>query len=73
MRKRSVLPNRKPGGNRLARVKWVQVTPKRWNTMAEKGQVAGIGEMSTSMGIGLSAGLGLVAGLGIWLLLKRKH
>ncbi len=72
MRKRNVLPERKPGGNRVARVKWVQVTPKRLNQLAEKGDVAGMGAMSMGAGIGLSAGIGLALGLAGWFLLKRK-
>ncbi len=72
MRKRSILPERKPGGNRVARIKWVQVTPKRLNQLAESGDVAGMGEMGVGMGIGLSAGIGLVLGLGAWFLIKRK-
>jgi hypothetical protein len=72
LRKRMILPERKPGGNRVAKVKWVQVTPRRLNELAAKGDVAGMGAMSTGVGVGLSAGIGIVAGIGIWLLIKRR-
>lgn len=72
MRKRIVTDTRKPGGNRVARVKWVQVTPSRLQAMARSGQVAGMGAMSMTTGIAASAGIGIAAGIVLWLVFKKK-
>jgi hypothetical protein len=72
LRKRAVLPERKPGGNRVARVKWVQVTPRKLNQLAQRGDVAGMGALSTTAGTALMAGAGVAGGLLLWFLIKRK-
>lgn len=73
-RKRTLTPWRKPGGNRVAKVKWVQATPAKMNEMARQGQVDGMSGLGFTLGTGamLSVGAGLGLGIVAWLLLRRK-
>lgn len=71
LRKRNVTNLRKPGGNRVARVKWAQVKQDRLQKLAEQGQVDGLGmfgSTSTLVSVGIGSALGLVA----WYLLKKR-
>jgi hypothetical protein len=75
LRKRTLTTERKPGGLRLARNIWVQVSKDRLIMMKRGGELQGLGfDMSslTSLPMIASVGIGLVGGLVIWLVIKRK-
>lgn len=72
LRKRTVTAHRKPGGNRVARVKWVQVQDQRLRKLAEAGQVDGLGFFGNTTTM-VSIGLGAAIGVGIYLLRKRRR
>ncbi len=69
LRRRVITPNREPGGNRVAKVKWVQVNKSRLNELQKGGNLQGMGEFST-MSIASSVGIGLGAGILLWLAFK---
>jgi hypothetical protein len=71
LRKRSVTNHRKPGGNRVARVKWVQMQDKRLQKMADAGQVDGLGFFGNTTTM-LSIGLGAAIGVGIYLMRRKR-
>jgi len=70
LRRRVITAMRKPGGNRVAKLKWVQVTKGRLLSMKNEGQLDGLGASTTTWGI--SIGAGLMGGLALWYLLKKK-
>lgn len=78
LRKRTVTDTRKPGGLRLARVTWCQVSKerllmmKRDGELLEAGGLNGLGLDFGTMGTVASVGLGLAGGLILWLALKKK-
>jgi len=76
LRKRSLTDARKPGGKRIARVVWVQVSKERLLMMKRNGellQADGLGAFDiTSMSTIASVGVGLAGGLILWLALKKK-
>jgi len=71
VRRRDITAHRKPGGNRVARLKWAQVKEQRLKQLAAEGQIDGMGFFGTTSTIA-SVGIGTAVGLGLWLLLKRK-
>lgn len=75
LRKRTITDARKPGGLRLARITWCQVSKDRLLTMRRDKELVGLGDLAIdfgSMTTITSIGLGLAAGLGIWLVIKKK-
>jgi hypothetical protein len=72
MRKRILTSERRPGGPRVARGKWVQVSAQRYQALKSQGDIKGMGDLSTPIMWGISAGAGLALGLAAWLLLRRK-
>jgi hypothetical protein len=72
MRKRSLTGTRQPGGTRVVRTKWVQMSPQKLQQLAIRGDVAGMGAMSLGLGVGASAAIGIGLGIGAWLLLRKK-
>jgi hypothetical protein len=71
LRRKVITGVRRPGGNRVAKVKWAQVSKDRLVTLKNEGQLDGMGAISMST-IGISAGLGLAGGVVLWLLLKKR-
>jgi len=72
MRKRIPTGQRKPGGSRVARVKWVQMNQGRLARLAQEGSVAGMGGFSTMAWTGGSIALGLGAAILAVFLIRRK-
>lgn len=78
LRKRSITDTRKPGGLRLARVTWCQVSKERLLAMKRDGQLLeagglnGLGLDFGTMGVAASVGIGLAGGLVLWALMKKK-
>lgn len=70
LRRREITAARVPGGNRVTKVKWVSVTKNRLNSIQRDGQLDGLGDTTTVVGVSLAAGL--VGGVALWLLLRRK-
>ena len=71
LRRREITAQRVPGGNRVAKAKWVSVTKNRLNAIQRDGQMDGLGDVSVATW-GISAGVGLLGGLVVWMLLKRR-
>lgn len=71
LKRRVITGSRVPGGNRVAKTKWVQVTKERLHAMRQDGQMNGMGEMSMTT-IGISGGIGLVAGIALWMMLRKR-
>jgi len=71
LRRREVTASRVPGGNRVAKVKWVSVSKGRLSSIQREGQLDGMGAMSATT-IGVSLGAGLVGGIVLWLALKKR-
>lgn len=82
IRRRMRMNSRRPGGNRMARVRWAQVSPQKWAILVKQGQVM---NKATSMnGVGfidmsnpmmkwvLYGGIGLL-GVGVLLKLAAKR
>lgn len=77
VRTRKPTGTRAPGGNRLVKNTWAQVSGPRLARMQQEAAqmgpnaVAGLG-MTTTEGIGLSVGVGLAIGGALWFFLLRK-
>lgn len=70
-RKLSPTDMRKPGGKRVARAKWVQMTPDKFAKLAvEGGPVAGLGLLPG--GTAGMIGFGALAGLAAWFLIRKR-
>jgi|GEM_PF-2362038 len=72
LRRRHLTAMRKPGGNRVARVKWAHVRNDIAKTLSEQGQVQGMGAFGLSTGVITSVGMGVAAGTILLMLLKKK-
>jgi hypothetical protein len=70
LRRRTPTGTRQPGGNRLVKNTWVQVSAQRLAELKGQG-LNGLGITATE-GIGISIALGLAVGAGIWWFLKHK-
>lgn len=82
VRKRSATGTRAPGGPRLVKSTWAQVSGSRLNQLQQTGAIgtgsggslpgmSGLGMTSTE-GIGISVAIGLGLGGLLWFLLKKK-
>lgn len=77
IRRRIRMESRRPGGNRLVRVRWAQVSPAKMQEIRRKrqvqsGGVAGLGFMNVSSSNVMWLTAGAVAAAGLLFLLKRK-
>jgi hypothetical protein len=72
LRKRILTRDRRPGGPRVARAKWVQVSSQRLAQLKQQGDIKGLGALSTPVMWGISAGAGLALGLVAWLLIRNR-
>lgn len=81
MRRRIRLNTRKPGGMRLCKVRWVQVSPEKYRQLQNDGQIKrgdgnaamqGVGFLDLSAGNIKWAAIGGVAAIVGLMLLKRK-
>lgn len=70
LRRREITASRVPGGQRVAKAKWVQVSKGRLSSIQREGQLDGLGDTATTVGI--SAVAGLLGGTLLWLFLRRK-
>lgn len=71
VRKRVATDMRRPGGPRVARVKWAQMTPARLSAVRAEGQLQGF---EIGSGLMISAGVGLALGVVFLVFMKmRKH
>jgi len=70
LRKMTVTGDRKPGGKRLVRASWVQMSKLKIQQIKQTGDLQGLEGLST--GTVLSLGLGLAGGLAAWYFLLRK-
>jgi hypothetical protein len=78
VRKRLRMNAKRPGGNRLVRVRWVMVSPAKWKTLVDSGQVVGtatgvqgIMDMFSSPLVKWGT-IGAVAAVGIMLVMRMK-
>jgi hypothetical protein len=77
VRRRVVTSARQPGGARVAKVKWAQMSPAKVQqsiasgNLPSPGGVAGLG-MSSSEMTGISLAAGVAAGLALWFLVLKK-
>lgn len=72
LRRREITASRVPGGQRVAKAKWVSVSKGRLNNIQRQGQLDGLGAMSATT-VGVSVGAGLLGGIVLWLALRRKR
>lgn len=70
LRKRTATAMRKPGGRRLAHLRWVQMTPDRVEAAAANQQMMGLGVWGGS-GLWLSLGIGTAVGTVLYFVLRR--
>ena len=71
LRKRTATAMRKPGGRRLANLKWVQMTPARVSEAGRNGELQGLGIFGGT-GLYVSLGIGLGIGTLLFFVLKKK-
>jgi hypothetical protein len=71
MRKRTATAMRKPGGRRLAHLRWAQMTPARVNQAARNGELMGLGIFGGT-GLWVSLGIGITLGTVLFFVLKKK-
>lgn len=72
LRKRAVTGARKPGGKRLARSTWVQVSKARLQELKRTGGMNGMGSFDVaSMSLPMLLGIGAVAGFAAFKLIKK--
>ncbi len=73
LRKRVVTGARKPGGNRLAKSTWVQVSKGRLQELRNSGAMNGMGAFDiSSMGLPAILGIGAVVGLVLFKTVGKK-
>jgi len=72
MRQRTPTAMRKPGGRRLATLRWAQMSPDRVNSAARQGELMGFMDNIGGTGLWVSLGIGLAVGTTLFLVLKRK-
>lgn len=71
LRRREITASRVPGGNRVAKAKWVSVNKSRLNAIQRDGQLDGMGAFNATT-LGISAGAGLFGGIVLWLALRKR-